>query len=140
MFAVAAHTVVVLVVEDDRQARELFRTALRAEGFNVVAVEDGIDALTYLDTHTPSAVVLDLGLPRLHGRDVLAEMGAHGLTRTIPVIVVTGESKPLLNELDYACVLRKPVGAEELIASVRGCIEKARTHIIKAPDREQDGA
>ena len=43
-----------------------------------------------------------------------------------PVIVVTGESKPLLNELDYACVLRKPIGPEELIASVRGCIEKAR--------------
>ena len=122
-----ANTVVVLVVEDDRQAREMFRTALRAEGFNVVAVADGVDALEYLDAHTPAAVVLDLGLPRLHGRDVLAEMDAQGLTQMVPVIVVTGESKPLLNELDYACVLRKPVGPEELIASVRGCIEKART-------------
>jgi DNA-binding response OmpR family regulator len=125
--AVPFKTVVVLVVEDDRQARELFRTTLRAEGYSVVAVEDGIDALAYLDLHMPAAVVLDLGLPRLHGRDVLAEMGAHGLTRVIPVIVVTGESKPLLNELDYACVLRKPVGPEELIASVRGCIEKAHS-------------
>ena len=127
VFDAPATTVVVLVVEDDRQAREMFRTTLRAEGYHVVAVEDGVAALTYLDTNTPSAVVLDLGLPRLHGRDVLAEMGAQGLTRIIPVIVVTGESKPLLNELDYACVLRKPVGPEELIASVRGCIEKART-------------
>ena len=42
------------------------------------------------------------------------------------VIVVTGESRPLLNELDYACVLRKAVGPEELIASVRGCIQKAQ--------------
>ena len=72
--APANTTVVVLVVEDDRQARELFKTALRAEGYNVVAVGDGVDALTYLDTHTPAAVVLDLGLPRLHGRDVLLEM------------------------------------------------------------------
>ena len=106
----------------------MFRTALRTEGYNVVAVEDGVSALKYLDAHTPAAVVLDLGLPRLHGRDVLAEMGAQGLTRTIPVIVVTGESKPLLNELEYACVLRKPVGPEELLASVRGCIQKARAH------------
>lgn len=104
----------------------MFRSALRAEGYSVVAVEDGIDALNYLDSHTPSAVVLDLGLPRLHGRDVLAEMGAQGLTRMVPVIVVTAESHPLLNELDYACVLRKPIGPDELIASVRGCIEKAR--------------
>lgn len=93
MVVAPGNTVVVLVVEDDRHTRELFRTTLRAEGFNVVAVEDGIEALTYLDTHTPSAVVLDLGLPRLHGRDVLAEMGAQGLTRMVPVIVVTGESK-----------------------------------------------
>ena len=105
----------------------MFRSALRAAGYKVVAVEDGIDALHYLEAHTPpSAMVLDLGLPRLHGRDVLAEMAAQDLIRMTPVIVVTGESKPLLNELDYACVLRKPIGTEELIASVRACIEKAR--------------
>ena len=126
MVVAPARTDVVLVVEDDRHAREMFRTALRSEGYRVVAVEDGVSALEYLDTHRPSAVVLDLGLPRLHGRDVLREMSAQGLTRTIPVIVVTGESRPLLYELDYACVLRKPVGPEELNASVRGCIAKVR--------------
>jgi DNA-binding response OmpR family regulator len=126
--AASAHTLVVLVVEDDRRAREMFRTALREEGYNVVAVGDGIDALTYLGTHNPpSAVVLDLGLPRLHGRDVLLEMAAQGLTQAVPVIIVTGESRPLVNELDYACVLRKPLGPDELIAAVRGCIAKART-------------
>ena len=104
----------------------MFRTALRNEGYNVVAVGDGLDALTYLETHSPAAVVLDLGLPRLHGRDVLAEMAAQGLTQAVPVIVVTGESRPLLHDLDYACVLRKPISPEELITSVRGCIAKAR--------------
>ena len=111
----------------------MFRSALRAEGYEVVAVEDGVDALTYLDSHAPDAIVLDLGLPRLHGRDVLAEMGAHGLTRLIPVVVVTGETNPLLNELDYACVLRKPVGPDELLASVRACIEKARARTGASP-------
>ena len=128
MLAPPVKTVVVLVVEDDPQARAMYRYALRGEGYEVAVAEDGIDALNYLDSHVPDAVVLDLGLPRLHGRDVLSEMGAHGLTHMIPVIVVTGETNPLLNELDYACVLRKPVGPEELLASVRACIEKARTH------------
>jgi chemosensory pili system protein ChpA (sensor histidine kinase/response regulator) len=127
------NAVVVLVVEDDLQARTMFRSALRAEGYEVVAVEDGVGALNYLDSHTPDAVVLDLGLPRLHGRDVLAEMGAHGLTHMIPVIIVTGETNPLLNELDYACVLRKPVGPDELLASVRACIEKARARAGASP-------
>lgn len=118
--------IVVLVVEDDRHARELFRTALRGEGYNVVAIEDGVAALTYLDSHTPSAVVLDLGLPRLHGRDVLAEMAAHGLTRDVPVVVVTGDPDPLLHELDYVCVLRKPIDSDQLLVTVRECIRKRR--------------
>ena len=131
MIVAPAQTIVVLVVEDDRQAREMFRSALRAEGYNVVAVGDGIDALSYLETHNlPAAVVLDLGLPRLHGRDVLLEMTAQGLTDNVPVIVVTGESHPLVNELHFACVLRKPICPDELIASVRGCIERSRLHRV----------
>jgi DNA-binding response OmpR family regulator len=116
--------VVVLVVEDDPQAREMFRTALRSEGYKVVAVEDGVDALSYLETHIPAAVVLDLGLPRLHGRDVLAEMASQGLTETVAVIVVTGDPNPLLDELDYDCVLRKPIGPEELLNAVRECVSQ----------------
>ena len=106
----------VLVVEDDPQAGELFRSTLRNHGYAVIAVEDGVDALRYVESHTPAAVVLDLGLPRLHGRDVHREMAAHGLTAKIPVIVVTGDAADL-NEQDFSCVLRKPVSPDELRAS-----------------------
>lgn len=126
--APAATRLVVLVVEDDQQARELFGSALRADGYSVVSVGDGIDALTYLDTHIPSAVVLDLGLPRLHGCDVLTEMAAHGLTQMCPKIVVTGELTEGLDENHFACVLRKPISPDELIAAVRRCINNARAH------------
>ena len=124
--AASAQTIVVLVVEDDKQAREMFRTVLRTEGYTVVSVGDGLDALKYLAVQTPAAVVLDLGLPRIHGGDVLREMAAMELTHEVPVIVVTGEQQPLLNELDFACVLRKPIGPDELIAAVRGCIARPR--------------
>ena len=118
---------IVLVVEDDAATRELFGTALRAEGFAVVAVGDGVDALTYLDTHKPAAVVLDLGLPRLPGRDVLNEMAAQGLTREVPVIVVTGEPISGLDTRDFACVLNKPTSPEELIETVRRCLRNTRS-------------
>ena len=115
---------VILVVEDDLPTRKLFRAALRAEGYAVVTAGDGIDALTYLETHTPSAVVLDLGLPRLHGRDVLDEMASDGLTQQIPIIVVTGERIDHLDTSQFACVVQKPVSPDELVATVRQCLTR----------------
>ena len=114
-----------LVVEDDQPTRELLRTALTHAGFAVVAVEDGVDALRYLDTHTPAAVVLDLGLPRLHGRDVHREMAAQRMG--VPIIVVTGESGTF-NEHDFACVLRKPIDPDKLVTAVENCLRNRSLH------------
>jgi len=113
----------VLVVEDDPATRALYRAVLHDEGgYAVVAVEDGLDALRYLDTHTPAVVVLDLGLPRLRGRDVLGEMAARGFTEDVPVVVVTGQTPAGLNEREFACVLRKPITADGLLAAVQKCL------------------
>ena len=85
------------------------------------AWEDGLDALRYVETRLPAAVVLDLGLPRLHGRDVQREMAAQGLTDQIPIIVVTGEEGPI-NEQEYTCVLRKPAAPHAVVEAVRRCL------------------
>ena len=121
-----ARTVVVLVVEDDPQTRELYRAALRVAGFTVVAVEDGLGALQYLDTHTPSAVVLDLGLPRVPGRDVLGDMAARGLTPHVPVVIVTGQPLVGLDESASACVIQKPVSPDDLVEAVWRCVRTRR--------------
>jgi len=114
----------VLVVEDDRSTRELHRAALTHAGYRVVAVEDGVDALRYLDSHgPPAAMVLDLGLPRLHGTDLHREMTAHKLTERVPVVVVTGEDR-IIDERDFSCVLRKPIDPEKLVAAVEHCLHQ----------------
>ena len=110
-----------LVVEDDPQTRDLYRSWLRSGGYAVVAVADGIDALRFVETTVPAAVVLDFGLPRLHGRDVHREMAAQGLTQQFPIVVVTGESGSI-NEQDFACVLRKPINSDELLVAVENCL------------------
>ena len=115
---------VVLVVEDDLATRRLFRTALKTEGYAVVTVGDGLDALKYLEMHTPAAVILDLGLPRLHGSDVLSEMAAQGLTERTSVIVVTGEQTDYLDASQFACVLQKPLNPDRLVATVRRCLSR----------------
>jgi two-component system, OmpR family, phosphate regulon response regulator PhoB len=116
----------VLVVEDDPGLRALYRAALQVEGFPVVAVEDGVDALRYIETTRPAAVVLDMQLPRLAGRDVHREIAGRADTRNIPIIVVTGGDIDDLNPSEFACILRKPFDAESLVNAVRDCLAKAR--------------
>ena len=112
----------VLVVEDDSSVRELYRLTLQKAGFVVVAVEDGLSALHRINAAKPQVVVLDLGLPRLSGRDVQQELKAHPDTEHIPVVVVSGADTSDLNLADFACVLQKPVSVELLIEAVEQCL------------------
>lgn len=120
-----AKKLVVLVVEDEPGLRELYRSALSIAGYAVVAVEDGIAALRLIDLGTaPHAVVLDMALPRLSGYDVQRELHAHDETSDIPIVVVTG-ADTLINENEFACVLRKPITPEALVEAVRNCLRRA---------------
>ena len=105
----------VLVVEDDLDLRTVFRYALTNAGYRVVDVEDGGDALRQVEREAPCAVVLDLGLPRVSGRDVQRELASSADTRRIPIVVVTGAATDDLDERDFAAILRKPVHAEAVV-------------------------
>ena len=120
MFSVNALSV--LVVEDDPELRALYRAMLQMEGFAVVAVEDGVDALRHIEVDPPDAVVLDLGLPRLGGRDVHREITGRMEMRGIPIVVVTGEPIDDLDPKVFACILRKPLDPQSLINAVRDCL------------------
>ena len=114
----------ILVVEDDPTLRTLYTTALSAAGYAVAAVEDGMDALRRVEREPPDAVILDLALPRMGGRDVQQELKAHESTRDIPIVVVTGTDTRSLDSAGFACVLRKPVDTDALIAAVVRCIRR----------------
>ena len=121
----SAKEVSVLVVEDDPSLRSLYRAMLQLEGFDVTAVEDGVDALRYIELSPPHVVVLDLGLPRLGGRDVQREISARMDTRAIPIVIVTGEPVDDLDRSLCSCILRKPLEPQALITAVRDCLRKA---------------
>src|SRR5688572_10214360 len=94
-------------------------------GYTVIAVEDGLDALRRIESDAaPDLVMLDMELPRVRGRDVLAELKAHAATRDIPIMVVSGTDTGDLNPGDFACVMRKPITADQLIAAVKQCLLK----------------
>jgi DNA-binding response OmpR family regulator len=126
----SAKSRIILVVEDDAAVRELYRSALSREGYSVIAVEDGLDALRVIEGAVlPTAVVLDLGLPRLDGRDVYREMKARADTKLIPILIVTGNDASDLNPADFACILHKPVALETLMDAVRHCIKRSSRQI-----------
>lgn len=117
----------VLIVEDDTALRSLYKAMLQIDGFHVVAVEDGLDALRQIELEIPAAVVLDLGLPRLGGRDVSREIRARSETCRIPIVIVTGQEASDLDPDRFACILRKPIDPSRLIKAVRDCVRKAQT-------------
>jgi DNA-binding response OmpR family regulator len=122
--AAPASAPLVLVVEDDAPLREFYRTTLRHADYRVVAVEDGFDALTWIEQHTPDIIVLDLALVRVSGRDVQRELRAHAETRDIPIVVVTGDDTSDLNKRELACVLQKPVTGDALVEVVDRCLKR----------------
>ena len=121
----APNTAVVLLVEDDPSTREIFRVALRHAGFVVVAVDDGLAALQRIESDPPDIVVLDMGLPRLGGRDVLREIRANPNTRPIPIVIVTGTDVVDLNERAGIPVLTKPVDPDTLVRTVEDLVRRA---------------
>ncbi|MFF3560878.1 response regulator [Streptomyces sp. NPDC002574] len=88
----------VLLVEDDLADAMLIGDALSERGArNLTQVEDGVAALDYLRDETnarPDLIVLDLNMPRMNGRELLAILKADDDLRAIPVVVLTTSSAP----------------------------------------------
>jgi len=109
----------VLLVEDDEDIRASVAEILRDEGFQVVGAADGDDALRYLRSaaEPPRLILLDLMMPVMDGWEVAGRMHDEERLSTIPVCVVT--ATPEWAPSDSACVLRKPIDVDALLAVVR---------------------
>ena len=121
----------ILVVDDDPEDRLLVRTILQKHGFVVEEVRDGDQALQRIASGEPPAlVVLDLEMPTLGGREVLAALRSSGTTGALPVIVLTGSPDPedeyRLMEEGADDYLRKPLDPPRFIARVKAALRRAR--------------
>jgi DNA-binding response OmpR family regulator len=109
----------VLVVEDNLPIRELLTYTLEDAGFEVVAAQDGLQAIESMGGPTaPAAVVLDMMLPRLSGLAVLHHINARGYR--VPVIAMSACSA-LLEEASAngaQAILEKPFNLDELVSLV----------------------
>jgi two-component system, OmpR family, response regulator MprA len=115
----------VLVVEDDEAIADVLRRSLRAEGHEVQSAGDGAEALTVAERFAPDLVILDLGLPRLDGMEVLKRLRADG---DVPVLILTArtETEDRVEGLDSGAddYLPKPFEREELLARTRALLRR----------------
>ena len=116
-----------LLVEDDPMIGEAVLDLLRAEHYAVDWVRDGEMADTALHAHSYDLVVLDLGLPRRDGLDVLRAMRAR-LDRTPVLIATARDAKPdRIAGLDAGAddYVLKPYDLDELLARIRALLRRA---------------
>jgi DNA-binding response OmpR family regulator len=116
----------ILVVEDDRAVQKALKRLFEAEGFSVEISADGKSALEAFRTAPPAAIVLDLRLPAMSGRDVCREIKQQ--TPSLPIIVLSAASdvsdKVLLLELGADDYVTKPFSPRELLARVRAALRR----------------
>ena len=117
----------VLLVEDDPQLGDGLTVGLRQAGFAVDWVKDGAAADQALSTETFDVVVLDLGLPKMTGMEVLKRMRARG--QTLPALILTARDATAdkIAGLDSGAddYLVKPIDLDELAARIRALVRRA---------------
>jgi len=122
----------ILVVEDDRAVQKALRRLFEAEGFAVDVEGDGKSALEAFRATVPSAIVLDLRLPAMSGRDVCREVKQQ--VPTLPIIILSATTdvtdKVLLLELGADDYVTKPFSPRELLARVRAAIRRTARNEI----------
>jgi CheY-like chemotaxis protein/signal transduction histidine kinase len=110
----------VLIVDDDPMILELLRGQLEAEGFVVLSASDGVTGLRLIRDRRPSAVILDLHLPKLDGWGVLTEVKSDPALASIPIVILSVEEQRARGFSLGACeYLVKPVEPDRLVGVIR---------------------
>ena len=134
----------ILVVEDDPAVQKALRRLFETEGYTVETQSDGKSALDSFRASAPAAIVLDLRLPKVSGRDVCKEIKS--IAPGLPVVVLSAASdvsdKVLLLELGADDYVTKPFSPRELLARMRAALRHtartAETQVVSFDDISAD--
>jgi two-component system, chemotaxis family, response regulator Rcp1 len=130
-----------------RLTREAFRTANPSIRLHVAS--DGVDAMAFLkregphsEAPRPDLILLDLNLPRMDGREVLAQIKQHEALRTIPTVILTTSDAEVdiakSYQLQANCYLNKPVQLDEFESLVKSINDFWLTE-VKLPKKMTSG-
>lgn len=118
----------ILVVDDEKNIRELVKFNLESRGYKVIEAADGEEALNLVKTSEPALIILDLMLPKVEGLEVCRILKGNPSTKKLPIIMLTAlgdEIDKIVGlELGADDYITKPFSPRELVARVRAVIRR----------------
>ena len=110
----------ILLADDDDQLQRALRITLSARGYDIVQARDGAEAIDLAASAHPELIILDLGMPRVDGIDVIRAVRAWS---KVPILVLSGrtDSAEKVDALDAGAddYVTKPFAMDELLARIR---------------------
>lgn len=124
----SSEPLLVLLVEDDREGREMYAEWLSQAGFRVEQAHNGLQALERALDLIPNVVVTDLNIPGIDGYELTRRLKADDRTSRIPILAVTGYG-PFTQDPSRAdragcdAILPKPCSPDDLESTIRTLID-----------------
>jgi two-component system, cell cycle response regulator DivK len=129
----------VLLVDDDPHDREIYGSILCYNGFDVVCANDGRSGVRLAQHHRPDLVLLDIGLPDVHGLDLCSSLRKDPDTAAIPVIALSAYAEMRMGEQarDAGCTryIEKPASPVAVLHEIEQLVGKAPLPGDGAPPR-----
>jgi DNA-binding response OmpR family regulator len=119
---------VILAADDDEDILQLVSFRLGRSGYRVLQAHDGEEAVALALEHEPDLAVLDVGMPKLDGFEVVRRLRAHEATKGMPIIMLTARAQDTDVEEGFDAgandYLRKPFSPQELKARVQAMLAR----------------
>ena len=113
-----------LLVEDDRDTREMYSTYLSYSGLHVTEARTGRCALEKVRHAAPDVVVTDIAMPEMDGLELSRRLRADSTTQHVPIIAVSGQVTERVRGSDADIVIEKPCEPDRLLHAIEDVLKR----------------
>ena len=117
----------VLVIEDQRDSREMLEVVLRQQGYKVITAEDGMAGLGLAKKEKPDAIITNINMPNLDGTEMIKQVRQIPELQQVPIVVLsavtTGDPEALIN-VGATIVTSKPVELKFFLETLQKALQK----------------
>ncbi len=132
----------ILVVDDEKNIRDLLVFNLQNEGYNTLEAEDGLQAVDIALKESPDLILLDVMLPKLDGKSVCKKLRYSLNMSNIPILMISAKDtetdKIVGLEIGADDYITKPFQIREVIARVKANLRKAEANTIVETQNKED--
>jgi len=127
----------ILVVEDEKDVRDMIRIHLKAAGFDVLEAHNGAEGLAIAKQDLPTVIILDLMMPEMSGVEVCRALRRNPTTSRIPILMLTAKSTEDDKVVGFECgaddYVTKPFSPRELVLRVRAVARRQPDQGVAKP-------